>query len=98
MPNITIAGRVIDLATGKGVANATVEAWTQGLVPPQRLTSSSADGGGVFELQLDEQAVVNAFKDNKRILEFKVLQNGVALSIKSGDTLPVPAQSTKIEI
>ena len=98
MPNITVVGRVLDAVIGKGISGASVEAWTKSVTHPQLLGKANTNAAGEFELLLDEQAVVVAFGDQQRILEFRIFRSGATLNITTGNSLPITGPSTKIEI
>lgn len=56
MKNIKISGRVIDLATGKGIAGLRVEAWSAIPRAKDPLATATTKKQGGFQLDIDEDA------------------------------------------
>jgi hypothetical protein len=71
-----INGRIIDRATGRGVAGARVEAWDKDLICDDLVGSAVTDAQGAFRMQFDESYFRESFLDRKPEFFFKVFQDG----------------------
>ena len=90
-------GRVVDTATGLGIAGLRVEAWDKDLIFNDLLGSAVTDGKGRFQIAYQESDFKDLFGSKKLDLFFRVFQNGVLIK-STEDSVQWNLDETETEI
>ena len=90
-------GRVIDSATGLGVAGVRVEAWDKDLIFNDLLGSAVTDGTGRFQIGYQDSDFKDLFGSKNLDLFFRVFQNGVLIK-STEDSVQWNVEKTETEI
>lgn len=93
------SGRVVDIATGNGVAGLRVEAWDKDLVLNDLLGSAITDGQGRFQIGFQDADFKDLFGDENADLFFRVFREGVLIKSTEDSVLwNLKDEETKIQI
>jgi hypothetical protein len=93
------SGRVVDIATGRGIAGLRVEAWDKDLIFNDLLGSAVTDGKGRFQIGYQDSDFKDLFGDKNADLFFRVFHEGVLIKSTEDSVLwNVEDEKTEIQI
>src|SRR6185369_12050787 len=94
-----VSGRVIDLASRRGVAGLRVEAWDKDLIIDELVGSAVTDEQGTFHIKFDESYFKELFLDRRPDLYFKVFSAGALIKNTEDSVLwNVETEETEVTI